>query len=165
MNKKYLGLDIKKGTFVCRSTKIGDFTIGKWVVEELNMFLRGFRLPMAIARSFYPFGTITKALWQMRRFSLPPNKPLEVEDVIMDILNEDTCKNRRDKWEQLAELEMAMKQHDQNFKGFYAELSYWDRLDRCISNFDSLISSIPDEIKNRGAPQYSKDYISIDVDD
>ena len=58
-----------------------------------------------------------------------------------------------------------MKQHDHNFKGFYAELSYWDRLDRCISNFDSLISSTPDEIKNRGAPQYFEDYISIDVDD
>ena len=58
-----------------------------------------------------------------------------------------------------------MKKHDQNLKGFYVELSYWDRLDKCISNFDSLIYSIPDEIKNRGAPQYSEDYIVMDVDD
>ena len=150
---------------MCRSTKIGDFTIGKWVVEELNTFLRGFRLPMAMAKSFDPFGTITKALWKIRRFSLPPNKPLEVEDVVMDILNEDIYKDRRDKWEELAELEIAMKQHDQNFNGFYADLSYWDRLDKCISNFDSLISSIPDEVKNRGAPQYSEDFISIDMGD
>ena len=132
LNKQYLGLDVKKGTFVCKSTKIGNFTIGKWVVEELNTFLRGFRLPMVAARSFHPFGTITKALWKMRRFSLPPNKPLEVEDVIMDILNEDTYTDRRNKWQELAELEIAMKQHDQNFKGFYADLSYWDRLDKCI---------------------------------
>ena len=60
---------------------------------------------------------------------------------------------------------LSWKKHDPNFKGFYVELSYWDRLDRCISNFDSLISSILDEINNKGAPQYSKDYISIDVDD
>ena len=83
---------------MCRSTKIGDFTIGKWAIEELNTFLRGFRLPMVVARSFDPFGTITKALWKMRRFSLPPNKPIEVEDVVMDILNEDIYTNRRDKW-------------------------------------------------------------------
>ena len=92
MNKQYLGPNVKKGTFLCRSTQIGDFTIGKWVVEELNTFLREYRLPMAVARPFGPFGTITKALWQMRRFSLPQNKPVEIEDVIRDILNEDICK-------------------------------------------------------------------------
>ena len=34
-----------------------------------------------------------------------------------------------------------------------------------MENFDALIASIPDEIKNRGAPQYSKDYIVLEVDD
>ena len=58
-----------------------------------------------------------------------------------------------------------MKQHDLAFKGFYAELNYWDRLDKCIENFDSLITSIPDEVKNRGAPQYYEDYIFLEVDD
>ena len=58
-----------------------------------------------------------------------------------------------------------MKQHDPNFKGFYAELSYWDRLDKCIENYDSLITSIPDEIKNKEAPQYFEDYIVMEVDD
>ena len=51
------------------------------------------------------------------------------------------------------------------FKRFYVELSYWDRIDKFISNFDSLIASIPDEIKNRGTPQHSEDYISIDIDE
>ena len=101
----------------------------------------------------------------MRRFSLPQNKPLEVEDVIRDILNEDIYKDRRDKWEELAELEIVMKQHDSSFKGFYAKLNYRDRLDKCIENFDSLIDSILDEVKNRGAPQYSEDYIVLEVDD
>ena len=58
----------------------------------------------------------------MRRFSLPQNKPLEVDDVIRDILNENICKDRRDKWQELAELEIAMKQHDPSFKGFYAKV-------------------------------------------
>ena len=63
MNKQYLGPDVKKGTFLCRSIQVGDFTIGKWAIEETNAFLREYRLPIAIARPFDPFGTITKALW------------------------------------------------------------------------------------------------------
>ena len=63
MNKQYLGLDVKKGTFLSRSIQVGDFTIGKWVVEESNAFLREYRLPIAIARPFDPYGTISKALW------------------------------------------------------------------------------------------------------
>ena len=69
------------------------------------------------------------------------------------------------KWKELAKLEIAMKQHDSSFKGFYVELNYWDRLDKCIENFYSLIASVLDEVKNRGAPQYSKDYIVLEVDD
>ena len=86
-----------------------------------------FRLPLATTRPFGPFGTITKALWKMRKYSLPQNKPLEVEDVIRDILNENIYKDSREKWQELAELEHAMKQHDLTFKGFYAEENYWER--------------------------------------
>ena len=63
MNKQYLGPKVKKGTFLCRSIQIGDFTIGKWAIELLNAFLREYRLPIATARPYDPFGTITKALW------------------------------------------------------------------------------------------------------
>ena len=63
------------------------------------------------------------------------------------------------------ELEIAMKQHDPSFKGFYVELNYWEKFDRCIEIFDSLISSVSNEVKNRGVPQYSKDYIVLEVDD
>ena len=101
----------------------------------------------------------------MRRFFLPKNNPLEVEDVIRDILNENICKDRRDKWQELVELEIAMKQHDPSFKGFYAKLNYWEKLDKCIENFDSLIASVPNEVKSRGVPQYSKDHIVLEVED
>ena len=63
MNKQYMGPNVKKGTFLCRSIQIGDFTIGKWAIEDLNAFLREYRLPIAAARPYDPFGTITKALW------------------------------------------------------------------------------------------------------
>lgn len=33
MNKEYLGPTIKKGTFLCRSTVVGDFVIGKNTIE------------------------------------------------------------------------------------------------------------------------------------
>ena len=112
-----------------------------------------YRLPIAVARPFDPYGTISKALWQMRRFSLPQNKPLEVEDVIRDILNENICKDRRDKWQDLAKLEQAMKLHDPSFKEFCVEMNYWEKFDKCIENFYSLIASVPNEVKNMGAPQ------------
>ena len=63
MNKQYLGPKVKKGNFLCRSVKIGDFTIGKWAIKELNSHLKEYMLPLAIAKPFDPYGTITKALW------------------------------------------------------------------------------------------------------
>ena len=63
MNEKYLGPQVKKGTFLCRSIQIGDFTIGKWAIKELNAHFKEYGLPIAIARPFDPFGIITKALW------------------------------------------------------------------------------------------------------
>ena len=58
-----------------------------------------------------------------------------------------------------------MKLHDPSFKGFYVEMNYWEKFEKCIENFDSLIALVPDEVMNRGAPQYSKDYIVLEVDD
>ena len=58
-----------------------------------------------------------------------------------------------------------MKLHDLTFKGFYAKESFWKKFDKCIENFDTLIASVPDEIRKRGAPQYSEDYIVLEVDD
>ena len=90
---------------------------------------------------------------------------MEVEDVFIDLLNEDICRDRRIKWQELAKLEEAMKQHDPVFKGFYPEENYCDKLNKCIENFDALVASIPNKVKKRGAPSYSKDYIVVEVDD
>ena len=49
---------------------------------------------------------------------------MEVKDVIRDILNEKICRDRREKSQELAELEQAMKQDDLAFKGFYAKENY-----------------------------------------
>ena len=58
-----------------------------------------------------------------------------------------------------------MKLHEPAFKGFYAEKNYWEKLDKCIENFDTLMAAIPDEIKNRGSLQYFEDYIILEVGD
>ena len=60
MNKQYLRPEVKRGTFLCISVQIGDFTIGKWAIKELNTYLKEYRLPLAVARPFDPYGTITK---------------------------------------------------------------------------------------------------------
>ena len=45
-----------------------------------------------------------------------------------------------------------MKLHDPTFKRLYGEEIYWENFDKCIENFDTLIESVLDEIKNRGDP-------------
>ena len=40
LNKEYLGKGVKKGTFLCRCTKVGDFEIGKDAIEPTNCFLQ-----------------------------------------------------------------------------------------------------------------------------
>ena len=40
LNREYLGKGGKKGTFLCRYTKVGDFDIGKNAIEQTNSFLK-----------------------------------------------------------------------------------------------------------------------------
>ena len=122
-------------------------------------------MPLPIARPFDPFGTITKALWKMRSYTLPENKPLGVEDVIQDILNEDICKERREKWQEIADLKKDMKDYDPSFKGFYLEENYWEKFDKCIENFDAIVASVLEEVKNRAAPWFLDENIVLEVDD
>ena len=54
MNKDYLGPTIKEGSFVARNTKVGDFLIGKDVIEEIDQCMGEFKLPLAPARTYDP---------------------------------------------------------------------------------------------------------------
>ena len=74
MNRVYLGPTIKRGTFMYRSTKVGDFVIGKDAIKELDAHLHEFRMPIAPTRAFDPHGTITRALKKIRNYNLPPTK-------------------------------------------------------------------------------------------
>ena len=38
MNREYLGKLVKKGTFLCRYTKVGGFDIGKNAIEETDSY-------------------------------------------------------------------------------------------------------------------------------
>ena len=150
---------------MCRSTKVGDFVIGKWTIEELDSHLKEFRLPLATARSFDPYGTISKALWQMRRYNLPPTKKLDVEDFVLDLLDENTYKNRREKWKEIIDLEKFVKENDPSFKGFYPKVSYMDKFDKYIENFDTMVALVPKEVKNRATPLSTKQDLMVEVND
>ena len=41
MNREYLGLTIKNGSFVAKNAKIGDFSIQKDGIEELDACING----------------------------------------------------------------------------------------------------------------------------
>ena len=62
MNREYLGPIVRRGTFLCKSFKIGDFLIGKDAIEELDEYLREYKMPTALARVFDPSNTIRRAL-------------------------------------------------------------------------------------------------------
>ena len=47
---------------MCRTTKVGDFFIGKLAVKELDSHLKEFMLPLVPGRAFDPYATITMAL-------------------------------------------------------------------------------------------------------
>ena len=74
MNKEYLGLAVKKGSFVARNTKIGDFVIGKDAIEEIDACILEFMLPKALARTYEPNDLVSQALRKMRKYTLPKSK-------------------------------------------------------------------------------------------
>ena len=89
MNREYLGPIARRGTFLCRSIKVGDFVIGKDAIEELDAYIWESKMPTAPRRNFDPFGIVTNVLRKMRGYNLPPTKHLWEEDVIMDYFEED----------------------------------------------------------------------------
>ena len=86
MKKEYLGLVVRKGSFVARNTKIGDFLIGKDVIEEIHQCLSIFKLSYSSTRTYDLNDLVRNDLKQMRKYTLPNNKPIWEEDCIMNCL-------------------------------------------------------------------------------
>lgn len=74
MNKEYLGPTIKRGSFVERNTKIGDFLIGKDVIEEIDECMGEFKLPLAPTITYDQNDLVRYALKKMRKYALPSRK-------------------------------------------------------------------------------------------
>lgn len=86
MNKEYLGPTIKKGSFVARNTKVGDFLIGKDVIEEIAQCMGELKLPSTPAGTYDPNDLVRHSLKNMRKYTLPSSKPNWEEDCIMNYL-------------------------------------------------------------------------------
>lgn len=69
-----MGPTIRRGYFVCRNVKLGDFILGNDAIEELDEFMRELPLPSAPARNYDPNYLIRDALKQMRNYNLPSRK-------------------------------------------------------------------------------------------
>lgn len=140
LNREYLGKGVKKGTFLCRCTKVGDFEIGKNSIEETNAFLKKIKLPTGPARSYDPFNVVRHALKNMRGYNFPPTKPMWEEDVIVERINEDIYRDRMVKYRDIVSFEYEMKKENPSFKGFYPAEDYWSKLGKYVDNFDELVS-------------------------
>ena len=62
------------------------------------------------------------------------------------------CRDQTLKWKETMKIEEEMKTRDPSFKGFYHELRYFNRFNKCIQKFESIMSQVPLEIRNKIEP-------------
>lgn len=62
------------------------------------------------------------------------------------------CRDQTLKWKETMKIEEEMKTTDPSFKGFYHELRYFNRFNKCIQKFESIMSQVPLEIRNKIEP-------------
>ena len=106
-------------------------------------------MPTRPARTYDPYNVIRHALKSMRGYNLYPTKPMWEEDIIANILSEDVYRERMIKIRDIVTYEHEMRKADPSFKGFYPNEEHWARLDKCVSNFDQLVSQVPNEIRRK----------------
>ena len=100
---------------MCRNFEVGDFEIGKEAIEEVDAFLRELNFPTAPTRVYDPSNIVRSALKQMRGYNVVIGRKIWEEDVIRDVLYEDVCADRLQKWRQILSVEEEMKKVDPNF--------------------------------------------------
>lgn len=85
----------------------------------------------------------------------------------MNSLEIKDCKNRTLKWRELIRVEEEMKKVDPSFKWYYHEERHLDRYNEFLDNFDSIMSQVHPEIRDRASPKSPKhdDVIEIDIED
>ena len=117
MNREYLGPTVKKGSFLCRNFKVGDFEIGKEAIEEVDAFLRDLNFPTAPTRVYDPYNIVRIALKQMRGpgYNIVIGRKIWEEDVVRDELDEDVYADRMQKWREILSTQEKMKKVDPNF--------------------------------------------------
>ena len=91
-------------------------------------------MPSGLARTYDPCNVIRHALKNMRGYHFPLTKPMWEEDVIVDRLNDDVCREMMIKYRDIVSFEQEMRKVDPSFKGFYPKEDYWSKLDKCINN-------------------------------
>ena len=60
-------------------------------------------------------------------------------------------------------IEQEMKTTNPSFKGFYHELRYFNRFNKCIQKFESIMSQVPLEIRNKIEPDVHMQEIMIEI--
>ena len=53
------------------------------------------------------------------------------------------------KFRDVMSFEQEMKKTNSSLNGFYHEVDYWSRFNKCIENFDEIASQVPKEIRKK----------------
>lgn len=59
--------------------------------------------------------------------------------------------------------EQEMRKEKPSFKGLYPDDDYWTRLDKCVKNFDELVSQVLEASRKKIAPNYCDDKYTVEV--
>ena len=101
----------------------------------------------------------------MRDYNVNIGRKIWEEDVIRDILYEDVCADRMQKWREILSVEEEMKKVDPNFQGFYYDLPYFNQIDKCIEEFDKIMAQVPQSARDRVNPSSPEADVVLEISD
>lgn len=124
MNREYFPPNLHKGTFLCRSFKVGDFVNGKNSLDQLSDYLREYNLASIAYTMYDPTYYIRDELKALRGYTLPTSKELPLEDLIMNVMIQSEVEELIRKYEDIARVGATLMRYDPNFKGFCLNTPY-----------------------------------------
>ena len=132
---------------------------------EVDAFLRELNFPTTPTSVYDPYNIVRSALKKMRGYNVIIGRKIWEEDVIRDVLDEDVCADRMQKWRQILSVEEEMKKVDPNFQGFYSHLPYFLQIDKCIEEFDKIMAQVPQNSRDRVNPSSPEKDVVLEISD
>lgn len=153
VEKEYLDKH-KKGSLLPRLWVASDFTIGRSSFDEVNNFLKQYRLVNVVSRLCDLEQFIKVAMPKMTPWATIKNhEPLDDEDVVRNLLRKDEVQEKRRKWKNLMRVEVELKAADPSFSGFCLDSPYLERINKMLSLYETLMDKMPQILDSEVAAQ------------